>query len=194
MNRTHIQDERELLVKLRDGDAMAFDEVYRMFQPALVFFAKRILFSQHLHEAEEIVQDSLLKFYDRQESFDSLPQIKSFLYTATKNSCLQHIEKEKVRAKRYDRFIADFEETEDLILNEIIYTEAVRQLREEIEKLPTKCREIMEKLIYEDKSANETAEELDISVSTVNNQKARAVSLLKNRLSGAGLLLLLSQI
>lgn len=194
MNRTHIQHERELLVKLRDGDVIAFDEVYRMFQPALVFFAKRILFSQNLHEAEEIVQDSLMKFYQRQHSFDSLPQIKSFLYTVTKNYCLQHIEKEKVRAKRYDRFIADFEETEDLILNEIIYTEAVRQLREEIEKLPTKCREIMEKLIYEDKTANETAEELNISVSTVNNQKARAISLLKDRLSGAGLLLLLSQI
>lgn len=189
-----MTDDKELLQMLQNGNKMAFEEIYRMFQPALVFFANRLLFAQTLQEAEEIVQDSLMKFYERRRNFNTLPQIKVFLYTVTKNACLQLIEKEKVKTKRYTKLMADFNEEEELILNEIIYSEAVRQLKSEIEKLPRKCREVMEKLIFEDKSANETAVELDITVSTVNNHKAHAIAVLKKKLSGTGLLLLLSQL
>jgi len=186
--------ENELLQMLQNGDKMAFDEIYRMFQPALVFFANRLLFAQTFQGAEEIVQDTLMKFYERRRNFTTLPQIKVFLYTVTKNACLQLIEKEKVKTKRYTKLMADFNEEEELILNEIIYSEALRQLKSEIEKLPRKCREVMEKLIFEDKSANETAVELDITVSTVNNHKAHAIAVLKKKLSGTGLLLLLNQL
>lgn len=182
--------EKELLLRLQDGDHGAFEVIYEMFQPALVFFANRLLFSAHLLEAEEVVQDSLLKFYDRRYSFGTLTQIKSFLYICTKNACLKHIAKEKVRQHRHGKIAGTFQEAEDYVWNEIIHAEAVRQLHAEIDKLPEKCKEIMQKLISDGMSANEIAEELNITVSTVNSQKARAVALLRKRLSGAGLLLL----
>lgn len=194
MNKSIPIDEKILLQMLQEDNQLAFTLLYRMFQPALVFFANRLLFSQAISEAEEVVQDCFMKFYERRHAFDDLKKVKAFLYIVTKTACFKRIAREKTRKQRYDMYIADFDEADDFILNEIIYTEALRQMKAEIEKLPEKCRAIMDMLVEEDKTPNEIAAELNISVSTVNNQKARAVSILKDKLSGAGLLLLLMQI
>ncbi|MNF04625.1 hypothetical protein D3C80_2041880 [compost metagenome] len=49
----------------------------------------------------------------------------------------------------------------------------------------------MKQLFEEDKNAKEIADDLEITVSTVKAQKARAISILKKRLSGAGIAFLL---
>lgn len=186
-----ITDERELLLRLRDGNDKAFEKVFGQFQPALVFFANRLLCHQGLMDAEEVVQDTFMKFHERRASFATMQNIKAFLYITTKNACLQKIQKEQVRLRRFEKFIAPFDEAEDAVLQEIMYAEVLREVSMAIELLPDQCRNIMKRFFEEGKSAKEIAEELDITVSTVNNQKSRAISLLKKRLSGAGITLLL---
>lgn len=184
-------DEKELLAALRGGDNTAFSSIFHSFHSALVFFAERILAGYDITEAEETVQDTFIKLYDRKESFDTLQNIKAFLYITTKNACYDRISKEKVRRKRFDSYISTFEEADDHILREITYAEVIREVSMAIDLLPEKCRCIMRQFFDEDKTAKEIADDLDITVSTVNNQKARAVVLLKKRLSGAGIALLL---
>jgi|SRR5690606_5385093 len=184
-------DEKELLAALRGGDHTAFSSIFHSFHSALVFFADRILIGYNIMEAEETVQDTFIKLYDRKKSFDTLQNIKAFLYITTKNACYDRIAKEKVRRKRFERYISTFEEADDHILREITYAEVIREVSTAIDLLPEKCRVIMRLFFDEDKTAKEIADVLDITVSTVNNQKARAVVLLKKRLSGAGIALLL---
>src|SRR5690606_23760840 len=176
-------DEKKLLQRLRQGDETAFNHIFYQFQPALVFFANRLLSNQDLIDAEEIVQDTFLKLYHRKETLATLSNVKAFLYIVTKNACLDRIAKEQVRQRRFEKFMTSFQEAEDIILSEIIYTEAIREVSEAIELLPEKCRIIMKQFFEEGKDAKEIAEGLHISVSTVNNQKSRAISLLKQRLS-----------
>lgn len=178
-------------LRFAEGDQYAFSEIFHKFQPALVFFANRLIFQYNLNDAEEIVQDIFVKLNDKKTSFKTLDSIKAFLYISTKNACLDRIAKEKVRIRRFDKYITTFDESEDNILKVIIHSELIREISSEIDLLPTKCKLIMKQFFEEDKNAKEIAEDLGITVSTVNNQKARAISILKKRLSGAGITLLL---
>jgi len=191
MNEKSPMYEKELLRKLHEGDTKAFEYVFKQFQPALVFFANRLLGLQAIMEAEEIVQDTFLKLYDRRKSFVSLQQVKAFVYITTKNACLQKIEKEQVKQRHFEKFTEINNYTEDIILQNIIYVEILREVSSAIELLPEQCRIIMKKFFEEGKNAREISEEMQITVSTVNNQKARAISLLKKRLSGAGMIFLM---
>lgn len=190
-----MSDKQDVLQQLQRGDQLAFSNLFRQFQPALVFFANRMLFASGINDAEEIVQDVFIKFYDRKDSFTSIEKIRAFLYITTKNSCLDRIAKEQVYQRRYTKFMESFNEEDDSsILREIIHAEVIREVSYAIELLPPQCRTIMERFFQQGKDAKEIAEELNISVSTVNNQKARAISLLKKGLSGAGMAFLLSSL
>ncbi|RKT01753.1 RNA polymerase sigma factor [Chryseobacterium defluvii] len=185
-------DDEDVLKELRKGSDLAFECIYRHFQPSLIFFARRLLINFDIGESEEIVQDVFLKLYDKRKSFDSLSKVKAFLYLSTKNSCLNKIEKEKVQRKRFDLYIETFsEEDESFITSEIIYAEVVREVGLAIEELPEKCRIIIREFLDGNKNAKEIAEKLNITVSTVNNQKARGILLLKQKLSRSGTAFLL---
>ena len=180
-----------LLQGLRNGDQYAFHQIFQTFHKAIVYFASKLLHEYNYSEAEEIVQDVFVKLYEKRSTFNSFENIKAFLYIVTKNACLDKIAKEKVRSNRFGRYIQDFEESEESILQNIIDAELISQLGAEIDALPEKCRIIMRQFLDEDKNAKEIADDLGISVSTVNNQKSRAVSIIKKRLGNAGIALLL---
>lgn len=184
-------DEKKVLQRLRDGDELAFAEIFHQFQPALVFFANRLLRHYELIAAEEVVQDTFIKLFHRKETLHTMQSIKAFLYIVTKNACLDHIAKEQTRQRRFEKIMTSFEETEDTILSEIVYSEVIREVSMAIDLLPEKCKVIMKKFFEDGKDAKEIAKDLNITVSTVNNQKARAISILKQRLSGAGIALIL---
>lgn len=191
MELTELDASKNILLRqLREGDQMAFEWFFKTYQPALVFFAHRILFSRNIAEAEEIVQDVLLKFYDRRQNFDQLNAIKAFLYISTKNACLQVLEKDKVRERRFAEYRSGYTDIQESILDDIIYAEVIRELVDAIELLPPQCRTIMKLFTEEGKTAKEIAAELGITVSTVNNQKSKAILILRKRLSGSGILLL----
>ncbi|WP_333888362.1 sigma-70 family RNA polymerase sigma factor [Sphingobacterium siyangense] len=191
MTPRNVIDERALLTQFQSGDRTAFDKIFRLYHSSLVFFSNRLLVNYGQIDAKEIVLDVFLKLHERRELFESFNSIKAFLYISTKNSCFNAIEKEKVRLKRFDNFTANFNESdEENILSQIVISEVHRELYQALDLLPEQCRIIMGQLM-EGKTAKEVAEDLSISVSTINSQKARAISILKKRLSGAGMALLL---
>lgn len=188
----HI-NETDLLTQLRFGSQAAFDEVFRMFHPALCFFAKR-LGGANLEpgEAEELVQDTFLKLWQRRADFEKLTAIKAFLYIATRNACLNRLEKEQVRSQRHERYLHTVDDFEETVVEEIIYAEVLREIAVEIDRLPEQCRRIV-RMAYEDGlTPKEIAAKLNITISTVNNQKSRGIALLKKRLSDTGFTLLFS--
>lgn len=170
----------------------AFNRLFRQYQPSLVFFANRLLIGADPMDAEEVVQDVFLKLHGRLTNFQSLTHIKSFLYLVTKNACLDRLAKDRVRKGRFEAFVATFDESEEAILTQITYAELMREINEAVAQLPERCRAIMQQFLEEGKNAQEIAKEMNISVSTVNNQKSRAISILRKRLSDMGMLVLLA--
>lgn len=189
MTSRNVIDERALLSQFQSGDKLAFDRIFTMFHSSLVFFADRLLLNIGMEISKEIVLDIFLKLYDRREGFETLSNIKAFLYISVRNSCIKAIEKEKVNQKRFDLYSKNFDEFEKNVLDSIVQTEVYEELYRAIDLLPEQYRLIMRRLVSGD-TPKEISEQLGIPVSTINTQKSRALSLLKKSLSGAGIALL----
>lgn len=193
-NITYETNEDTLLADLSSGLSGALEYIYMEFQPALVFFAGNLLRSDTIMLAEELVQDSFLKLHQRHDRFQTINSLKAFLYITTRNACYNHLEKQKVRARHLQDYVHEYTDMEHSILLEMMHTETVRELLQAIDTLPPQCKAVINMLVHEDKSYAEIAVALGVTVSTVKNQKARAISLLRGRISGVGIALLLLSI
>lgn len=184
-NRNELSD-YELFTLLRSKDIAAFDQIFEEFYRPLCFFASRII--QDRFDAQDIVQDIFVKFWQKENIPDAMDAVRAYLYVSVKNACFNHLEKSSVKIKHQQSLAnTDFEEA--TILNTIIQAEVLRQVFAAVDTLPEQCRKIIRMTFEEGKKAKEIAFELGITVSTVNNQKMRGLNLLKNRLSDEGLAL-----
>lgn len=175
---------------LQSGDERAFSAVYNQFYQALCFFAEQI--TKDHFGAKEVVQDVFVKLWQRENAGSEIQNIKSYLYAATRNGCLNYIDAAQRRNRRNEEFGNLTEADEDEILQNIIRAEVMREIALAIEQLPTQCRKVVQMTFQEGKSPNEIADTLGVSVSTVRNQKARGVGLLKKLLSHSSFMALLS--
>ena len=129
--------------------------------------------------AQDIAQDAFVRLYEHRKDFDVLEKARSFVYLTARNLAVDWLRGQKV----VDRYIAMHEEEPiDLpCLHEITYQETLRLLRKAIHALPPQMREII-LLTLDDKSNNEIAEALRVSVNTVKTQKKTAYRKLKKML------------
>ncbi|WP_442588130.1 RNA polymerase sigma-70 factor [Pedobacter sp. AW31-3R] len=177
------RNEHYLLSQLKSGDQQAFCHIFKQFYPPLCFFCNRLLSNKAA--AEEIVQDVLYKVWEKNEDFNSLISIKAFLYISTRNASMNYIDKEQRKLKRETAMFVRNEEFDEPVIREIIYAEVLNELRTEINNLPEQCGKVIRMLYEEDMKPQEIADELNIKVSTVYNQKMRGIAILKTRLAGA---------
>ncbi|MCD0487470.1 RNA polymerase sigma-70 factor [Pedobacter sp. MC2016-14] len=177
------ENEAYLLSQLKSGNQQAFSYIFKQFYPALCFFCNRLIANNAA--AEEIVQDTLYKVWEKNEDFKSLISIKAFLYISTRNASMNFIDKERRKLKKETELFEMTEDMEEPVIRDIIYTEVLNEIRTEINNLPEQCGKIIKMLYEEEMKPQEIADELNIKVSTVYNQKMRGISILKTRLSGA---------
>jgi RNA polymerase sigma-70 factor (ECF subfamily) len=174
------RDEYELIKRLNAADQQAYNVILKKFYPALCFFCTRLTGDNFT--AEEIVQDNFIKLWDKCTDFNSLNSIKAFLYISVRNASMNHIDKVQRKLKR-EANMHRMEELEQPVITEMIYAETLNEIRMEINALPEQCCKIIKMLYEEDMKPQEIADQLQIKVSTVYNQKMRGMSLLKQRLS-----------
>lgn len=81
-----FDNEHDIVQRLLEGDQAAFEQVFNEWYPRLVLFAQQ--FQVTAMEAEEIASESFAKYWLRRENFDGLRQVRSFLYTTTRNAAI----------------------------------------------------------------------------------------------------------
>jgi RNA polymerase sigma-70 factor (ECF subfamily) len=182
----HQLQDKVLLNEFKKGSTHAFKAVYDLYFPSLCFFAKRLVDNDA--EGEDIAADSFIKLLNRHEFFDTLPNIKAFLYITTRNACLNYLRfmQKQANSKRDLATLQD--KTDEHILSSMVHAEVLREVEYEIDQLPQRCREIFKLIYYERKSADEIAEQLNISINTVWVQRAKAIQLIRTNLLKKGLL------
>lgn len=162
-----------------------FSKIYLIYFPKLVRFAREYVIS--IEDAENIVQDIFMYLWEHRDMLDSLTNPNAFLFTLTKNRCIDFY--------RHKTFIDSKNESLDNLperelklkmealmqFDENIFTEKEIEdlLAKAIEHLPEKCRQVfilsrMNGLKYE-----EIATQMDISVHTVQNHIVTAIRKLK---------------
>ncbi|HWV64832.1 sigma-70 family RNA polymerase sigma factor, partial [Chitinophaga sp.] len=87
----HISD-ADLLDLFRLGENDGTVLLYEKYYKGLVYFARQIV--DHAGEAEDIVQECMVKLFNRRGDFEELSKIKSFLYVSVRNACLNYLKQQ----------------------------------------------------------------------------------------------------
>lgn len=168
-----------IIIEFQQGSKKAFEQIYNQFFPQLLYFARKLVNDEE--EAKDIVIETFLKLFNRHQYFESTINIRAFLYVTVRNSCFDHLRQDR-RISLHKQHFAATEETEGDLRREQIMGETMEAIYKAIEDLPTQCKKIFKLHFYEGHKSAEIAEYLKISVSTVRNQKMRALQLLRLRL------------
>lgn len=181
----HYAHEKDIITDFHLGKEKASHHLYNLHFPSLCYFADRMIDDKH--EAEDIVVDTFMKLLNKKADFDNLSDIKSFLYTATSNACLDSLRKRKRQESVHREIKYLLAEDENVGIDEMIIAKVLQTIHIEIEGLPTQCRKIFKSIFLENKSTSKIAIEMKISPQTVLNQKSKALRLLRLKLYKDGL-------
>lgn len=182
--------ERDLVERVIKGDQTAFELLFRYYYAGLTVYARQFVYDAEL--AEEIVQDFFVRFWDKHHLLKPTESIKSYLFSSIKNSSLNVLKHQKIEAK----YIRQMQETsEDNLLydpNLYIASELQEKIKNAVDLLPARCREIFVMSRIKGLNNEEIAQQLDISKRTVETQISNALKILRTELKDyVGLLLLL---
>jgi RNA polymerase sigma factor (sigma-70 family) len=165
------------------------DKALRVFHDAYWrrIFAFAYRFTQDREEARDQVQEAFLKLFKRDvHPWESLPNILTFLYTTTRNGCINSIKlKERAirRAEVYSSlFVAPSSHPEE-IENAIIEGKLMDAIAKALPSLPEENQLVWKLLIEERKSYREAADILKISEDGVKYRRSALFKKLRDRLS-----------
>jgi len=140
---------------------------------------------QDIEQVEDIVQDVFLKFWNIKESLDDQNNIKSFLFTSTKNKALEQLRRNKTGAKVIQLAHLESKVNESTYGDSEEYEEIIKldQIYAQIRHLPPKCKEVFMLAKINGLSYSQISKQLNISEKTVENHISKALKLLRNSLN-----------
>ena len=175
---------QSLILSLQKGEKPAFEAVYSDF-----FGVVYHLSLQYLHDekvAEEIVQDSFLKLWEIRETLNDRFNIRNFLYTITKNNCLNYLRNQKTALKhqenlKYLEMQFNYEALEKMG-SYIEFEELRLKIDQAIASLPDELRETFLLSRFDEFQYKEIADKLSVSVKTVEARMTKSLKILRHEL------------
>ena len=170
----------------------SFKGLYEEYYAPFCLYAKR--FVDDKETREDIVSDVFASLWDKMDTDSFVLQSDTalgYIKMCVKNSCLnflKHQEHEWSYAENIQKKAPVYELEPDSI-----YTldELYRMLYETLDKLPENYRTVFMKSFFEGKTHAEIAEEMNLSVKSINRYKQKTMELLREELKDYLPLLLL---
>jgi RNA polymerase sigma-70 factor (family 1) len=182
MNDFGTYEEKELLYKLQSGNVTAFTTIYNQHWKKMFYLAGSKL--QNLSEAEELVQDIFLDLWRRREELKITGCLSSYLSACVKYKVINVLakrnqqERYSLYSSRLPGLLADNTTEERLRLEEL-----QRELMNETEKLPAKCKMVFRLSREHGYTQKQIASHMGISEKTVESHLSKALRTLRIGLS-----------
>lgn len=155
--------------------------LFRSEFKGLCLFALK--FTKDHETAKEIVQDAFINLWEKRDTIDLSKPVKSYLTTIIYNKSLNYLRDNK----KFDREILDFENINSTAnfqtSDKLVASEIEQQIKSAIDELPEKCREVFMLSRYKNLKYQEIANQLNISIKTVETQMSKALQHMRVRLA-----------
>ena len=171
----HMNSSFSLADIQKKDEINAFKHFFESFYPSVCVFARKYLRDEAI--AKDFAQESFIEYWKKKENFTDIKAIKGFIYTVTKNKCLNELKLHRVSGNSAKEEILTDEYFYDLIFEEETYA----IVHHSVNTLAPQSRKIVW-LSMEGKKNQEIAEQLTISVNTVKTLKKNAYKALRNQL------------
>lgn len=162
---------------LSKGAEDAYRLLFSRYYSLLGIFAFRYLNDKQL--CEDVVHDVFLDLYQSRENFRTVLTLKSYLYGAVRNRCIDVLRHQQVKG-RYEAQVLEAGK-EAFYEDGILETEAYALLKEAITELPDQTRAVYD-LVLHGFTNQEIAEKLNLTEDAVKAHKKRGKKILREKL------------
>lgn len=131
-------------------------------------------------EARDVVQAAFAHLWKRREAIRNPEAVRSYLYTSVHNLCLNALRK-KAHAVRYRQHAVNTQQTAGWQPG-MEEKERIAEIQKALDALPPRCREIFMASRFGGKTYAAIADEMKISVKTVEAQMGKALQLLRQKI------------
>ena len=178
------------MLRLRDGDDLALNELMSRWQEPLVRFLYRYTASEQ--DALDLAQETFVRVYEHRARYDARGKFSTWLYTIAGNLCRNHarwkhrhptVSMETQTSARSDMTLGDqLPDRERTPAQDAAGHELADAVRDAIQALPDDQRTATILFEYEDQSHAEIAAVLGCSPKAVETRLYRARQFLRERL------------
>jgi len=152
------------------GDPAAFAQLIDRESPRLLRFAQGLLGT--LEEAEDVVQDTLIRLYENAGSWEPQARIGTWLHRVCYNRSIDKLRRR--RAFVEDGVLDEMPDGADLPDSALLRSEAVRSVRDAMERLPHRQRTAVLLFHFQELAQREAAGIMGISEPAFESLLARA--------------------
>lgn len=177
MRKKEINSEVSMMDGFRQGHHTAFMEVFNLLYSSLCYYSFKITTDQAA--AEDIVEDSFIKIWERREMFFEMNVLKSYLYATIRNASFNWLKKEKQAQALKENIKINLTPEENAAFKNMLGAEIFSRLTVAMQNLPPQGMQVIKMIFFEGKNTRTAAEELGVSQSTVKTQKRRSLLKLK---------------
>jgi RNA polymerase sigma-70 factor, ECF subfamily len=168
----------QLAVRIKLGDEQAFELLFRKFYVRLCAFANKFL--NDPEEAKEIVQEVFAKIWEGRDLIDPDDSLKSYIFKITQNLSINKLRRKKVESKYAEIYKFIYCEQFDFSVHEsLLARELEENIAQAVGNLPGECRKVFELSRTEGLKYREIADNLNISVKTVEAHMSKALRSLR---------------
>jgi len=177
-----LQD--DIVISFSKGDESAFETIYQAMNRQLIIFCRCFV---SMEDAQDITADTFFKLWNMRSRWDTINNVKAFLYITARNACLNFLRSAKTKAASEKKMAELLEHEQKAILLSEIQSDLINRIMQEIESLPDNCKAVFKMSVLEGYKTEEIAEKLGITTRTVFNLKHIAVKAIKSAIFKTGL-------
>ena len=166
-----------LILKMKNGDDGAVENFVRKYYPKI--FQYCLLHIRDRGDAEDLTQETFLKFFQSFERYQHLGKCSAFLYAIASNACRDYYRKAK---EQYVEEIPERAEED----REMGTAEIRMDVENAVARLPEELKETAILFFFQGMKQREIAKLMDIKLSLVKYRVTRAKKLLGEYLGRGG--------
>ncbi|UXE65969.1 MAG: RNA polymerase sigma-70 factor [Chryseotalea sp. WA131a] len=175
-----MQSDEENYRAIKEGNQIAFEMIFKTYYKPLCHYAHSFLNDKN--EAEEVVQTTFIKIWEKKNELSVQSSLKAYLYSMVRNGCLNVIKHEKVKQLHAKWHVQETERSRDLVEEKVLSNDLESKIYLAMKALPEQCRLVFQLSRFEELKYQEIADQLQISVKTVENQMGKALKIMRTQL------------
>lgn len=152
--------------------------VFRDYYQPLVRYGNTLL--KDAAETEDVVQQVFVNIWEKRTQLDIHTSVRAVLYKAVHNACLNRIKHFKVRQAHAQEVLST--ESQEDAHDHLQANELQERILKAVESMPEQCARIFRMSRFDQLKYQEIADQLGLSVKTVENQMGKALRIVREAL------------
>lgn len=176
-----------LVLKALEGEQKAYAELMDRYRDSIYFMLLKMI--NNKDDADDLTIEAFGKAFNRLHQYTPNYAFSTWLFKIASNNCIDFIRKKRLKLTSIDNpydnddgdnYSIDLKSKDRNPEQEAIRTQKIQMMRDVVDKLKPRYKELVELRYFKELSYEEISKELDIPLGTVKAQLFRARDFLYN--------------